>query len=188
MNILTDTLPETITVKGQKYQINTDYRTWIKVSQIVFDNNFDAVSIAKIIALTLSVIPPDATETISELLNFYSCGNKKKNGVKSENRVRQIFDFGIDASYIYAAFMQQYNIDLTKVNFHWWTFKALLDAISDETQFGKILQYRCTDISKIKDKETKRHYRNMKQIYALPDNRTEDEKEREFAEGLSVLF
>jgi hypothetical protein len=43
--------------------------------------------------------------------------------------------------------------------------------------------YRAVDLSKIKDKETKRKYKRLKQEYALPDERTEEEKENDFAEA-----
>ena len=39
------------------------------------------------------------------------------------------------------------------------------------------------DLSKIKDKEQKKYYKNLKMKFALPDNRTEEEKERDFAEA-----
>ena len=43
--------------------------------------------------------------------------------------------------------------------------------------------YRSIDLSKIKDKEQKAYYRKLKRDFALPDNRTEEEKERDFAEA-----
>jgi hypothetical protein len=34
----------------------------------------------------------------------------------------------------------------------------------------------------------KRYYRKMKQIYALPDNRTQEEKERDFNNAIANMF
>ena len=39
--------------------------------------------------------------------------------------------------------------------------------------------------SKIKDKDMKKHYEKMKKLYALPDMRTEEQKENDFAEAFS---
>ena len=39
------------------------------------------------------------------------------------------------------------------------------------------------DLSKIKDKNMKKQYKELKAIYALPDMRTEEEKENDFAEA-----
>ena len=187
MNILTDVLPEEIKINGKAYPIETDFRTWIKFSQLAFSGKADAVSFAEMIALVVKELPTDINATIAALLEFYSCHNTQKSDT-NKSKQNRMFDFDSDAAYIYAAFMQQYGIDLTRANLHWWTFKSLFDSISEETHFGKIMQYRCTDISQIKDKEMKKFYQKMKCVYALPDNRSDEEKERDFAEGLSGLF
>lgn len=67
---------------------------------------------------------------------------------------------------------------------HWWKFKALFHALDENLEFMKIMRYRAVDITKI-PKEQKDFYRKMKQIYALPDNRTEEEKEQDFISSLS---
>jgi hypothetical protein len=46
------------------------------------------------------------------------------------------------------------------------------------------MEYRAVDLSKIKDKDQKEHYKKLKIKYALPDNRTEEEKEQDFANAL----
>lgn len=187
MSILTDVLPERIEINGKAYPIETDFRVWIKFSQLVYSGKADAVAFAEMITLVLKELPPDINATITALLEFYSCQNTQNNDTRKSKQNR-MFDFDSDATYIYAAFLQQYGIDLTRVNLHWWTFKSLFDSISDETHFGKIMQYRCMDISQIKDKEMRKFYQKMKRVYALPDNRSDEEKERDFAEGLSGLF
>ena len=40
------------------------------------------------------------------------------------------------------------------------------------------------DISKIKDKSEKKRYKELQKIYALPDMRSEEEKENDFANEL----
>ena len=40
------------------------------------------------------------------------------------------------------------------------------------------------DLSKIKDKDMKKQYRKLKTLYALPDMRSEEEKENDFADEL----
>ena len=44
--------------------------------------------------------------------------------------------------------------------------------------------YRAMNLSKIKDKDTKANYKRLQQIYALPDMRSEEEKESDFANEL----
>ena len=112
--------------------------------------------------------------------------------VKSENKDRAVnknyFDFEYDANLIYSAFLQQYKIDLCQTNMHWWTFKALLGGLSDDTHFIKVVQYRSMDLSKIKDKEQKRHYQKMKALYKLPDNRSEEQKEQHLNDVMESMF
>ena len=45
--------------------------------------------------------------------------------------------------------------------------------------------YRAMDLTKIKDKDMKKYYKKLKKLYALPDMRTEEEKENDFAEAFS---
>ena len=81
--------------------------------------------------------------------------------------------------------MVQYKIDLNSIKYlHWWKFKALFKSLNEKTQFVKIMGYRAMNLSKIKDKEMKSNYKRMQKLYALPDMRTEEEKEADFAEQL----
>lgn len=187
MSILTEKLPDQLTINGKQYVIPTDFRVWIKFSQLAFSAQGDMTALAEILTLIFDELPNDLKATIEALLDFYGF-QKGSMSTTVPKTTKKVFDYDADAGYIYAAFLQQYNIDLTAVNMHWWTFKTLFDSISEETHFGKILQYRCIDVSQIKDKEMKKFYLKMKKAYALPDNRTDEEKERDFANSLDSLF
>lgn len=191
MNFLTNKLPDTLEIGSESYPIETDFRKWIAASQIMSSSNLTAISFAKIVVLVFkeeSNCPPASEETVTAILDFFN--PFKIDTVKSSGTVRQrkIYDFEYDAKHIFSSFMQQYGIDLTKTEMHWWAFKALLDGLSDSTSFGKILQFRCTDITQIKDAELKKYYQKMQRLHALPDNRTDEEKERAFADNLIGSF
>jgi len=191
MSLLTEKLPESLEIVRKIYLINTDFRVWIKFSQMAFSGQIDAISFAKIISLIFkpeSGCPPANVETVQAILDFSN--PFKVDVAKSSNSGNQkrIYDFEVDAKYIYSSFMQQYNINLTKAKLHWWEFKALFDGLSAETTFGKILEFRSKDISAIKDKEMKKYYMKMQKIYALPDNRSEEQKEKDFAYDLGTIF
>ena len=55
------------------------------------------------------------------------------------------------------------------------------ESLTDKTQIVEIMGYRAIDLSKIKDKEEKKRYKELKRIYALPDMRTQEQKESDFA-------
>ena len=183
-NILLDKLPQ-FTRNGLK--IRTDFRESIKFELLMQDNKIDEKN--KIIqALNLYYYDiseiTDIKEAINEVLHFFACGKEEKtttNKVSDNKEIKQIYSYEFDAEYIYSAFLQQYKIDLNSIRYlHWWKFKALMENLSEETQFVKIMGYRAIDISKIKDKEEKARYKKLKKLYALPDMRTKEQKEADF--------
>ena len=60
----------------------------------------------------------------------------------------------------------------------------MFEGLKAENKICEIMGYRAVDISKIKDKEEKKRYKKLQREYALPDDRTEEEKERDFADAL----
>ena len=100
-----------------------------------------------------------------------------------------IYSFEHDAEYIYAAFLDQYGIDLQDIeHLHWWKFRALFKGLKEDTLISKIMGYRSIEITNNMSDSEKKYYRKMKQIYALPDNRTQEEKERAFTNAIASIF
>ena len=82
---------------------------------------------------------------------------------------------------IYSAFMSQYGIDLQKIKFlHWWEFKAMFECLNDDNKIVEVMGYRSINLAKIKDKDEKARIRKLKKLYALPDMRTDEEKQADF--------
>ena len=50
------------------------------------------------------------------------------------------------------------------------------------------MEIRALDLSKVKDKEQKAHYRRLKRVYKLPDPRSEEEREADMIDALVVMF
>ena len=102
-----------------------------------------------------------------------------------QQRKKQIFSYEYDAKYIYSAFLDQYGLDLNEIDYlHWFKFKALFEGLKSDNKICEIMGYRAIDLSKIKDKEQKQHYKRLQREFALPDNRTTEEKEQDFANAL----
>ena len=97
-------------------------------------------------------------------------------------------DLYADMPFIYSAFIGEYGIDLSKARMHWWSFQALLTALSENCTYSKIIAYRSVNTAQIKDPEKRRHYERLKKAYALPDGRTETEKAQQTAEVFSEVF
>lgn len=188
-NILLDRLPQ---YTNSGFKIRTDFRESIKFELLMQDrkiNKKDKIMQAlNLYYYDLKEIK-DLKQAINDLLWFYRCGKEiekqEDSSEETEQKTKQIYSYEFDDEYIYSAFMEQYKIDLNSIkHLHWWKFKALFKSLNENTQFVKIIGYRAMDISKIKDKNMKANYRKMQKTYALPDMRTEEEKEADFANEL----
>ena len=182
MNILVDLLPIVVEINNEEYDINSDFRTSILFELLMQDDSIgEEDKILMALQLYYPVIPTDINLAIEKMLWFYRCGRnmKKSKGNGKGKNATQIYSFEHDDAYIYAAFMDQYNIDLQDIEYlHWWKFKAMFNSLKEDIKIVKIMEYRSIDLSKIKDKEQKAYYKRMKDLYKLPDNISNSEKEK----------
>ena len=193
MNILIDKLPTSLTINGKEYEINSDFRVSILFELLMLDDEVDKENkLAIALQLYYKECPQakDIDEAIRQMLWFYKCGkeDKKIKGSSNNSNVDAIYNFEYDDDLIYAAFMSQYKIDLNSIRYlHWWKFKAMFKALNEDNEIVKIMQYRSTDISKIKDKEQKAFYKKMQKLHELPKySKDEIEKLNEINEMLSI--
>lgn len=192
MNLLLDDLDKIV-----KMRIKEDFNTNFKNS-ILFEllmQESDLSNEAKIYQ-TLKIYYPninqitDVNKAIDNILWFYKCGKeeeeKRTSQIATRENTKRIYSYEFDSELIYSAFKDQYNIDLQDIKYlHWWKFKAMFDALKDDNKIVEIMGYRAINLSKIKDKEMKKYYKKMQKLYALPDMRSEEEKENDFAEAFS---
>ena len=76
------------------------------------------------------------------------------------------YSFLTDSAALQAEFQRVYGIDLFSTELHWWRFMALLRGLISHS-FSERVKYRVAELDKIKDETTRRHWRQMKQLYAL---------------------
>ena len=188
MNLLIDLVPKTITIDNKEYEINSDFRTSILFELLMQDKSIkDNDKIYLALELYYPNIPDDINSAIEKMLWFYRCGkdlitSKRKGKGKSDIK---IYSFEYDDDYIYAAFMDQYGIDLQDIKYlHWWKFKAMFKSLKEDTEIVKIMRYRSMDLSKIKDKNEKAYYKKMQELYKIPISKDEQEKLEEIERAL----
>lgn len=188
MNLLIDLVPKTITIDNKEYEINSDFRTSILFELLMQDKSIkDNDKIYLALELYYPNIPDDINSAIEKMLWFYRCGkdlitSKRKGKGKSDIK---IYSFEYDDDYIYAAFMDQYGIDLQDIKYlHWWKFKAMFKSLKEDTEIVKIMRYRSMDLSKIKDKNEKAYYKKMQELYKIPISKDEQEKLEEVERAL----
>lgn len=107
----------------------------------------------------------DYQRALTALFSFYRLNKEERISKNLNNDIA--YDFQEDWHLIYSAFIDQYHIDLYQKKMHWFEFKALFDALHKDTSFMKIVGYRTVDLLKIKDKDTKKEYAELKEYYSL---------------------
>lgn len=182
MNLLIDLIPSEIDINNKKYEINSDFRTSILFELLMQDKlieDSDKFNLA--LDLYYPIRPDDTILAIEQLLWFYRGGKdtikSKGSGKGTSKNFNRVYSFEHDDDYIYAAFMDQYGIDLQDIEYlHWWKFKALFKSLKEDNEIVKIMKYRGTDLSTIKDKEQKAYYKKMQELYKIPLPQDEQEK------------
>lgn len=168
INFLTNPLPDSISVCGTDYPINTDFRVWIKIQNILSEPDISSTDkIIKFFSLAFISpnLPPSLEETLSALSDFLSPLPKGEGRGGSDST--PAFSFIYDGGLIYAAFLSQYGIDLSSARLHWWRFLALFYSL-DNCKFTEIVGIRNADLSSVKDPDYKRFLRKQKKLYRLP--------------------
>ena len=191
MNILLDEMPCHIEICGKKYPVNTDFRVWMRFEELLLSEEAEK-AFAKAIILCLkpernfkNELPPSFKETIKALCDFYFCRTGEENARKSSSGGgKRVYSFTHDANLIYAAFMQQYGIDLTKCDLHWWAFRELFSALSGNAKICSVMRIRAMDLTDVAKGAPRNRLAKLKAIYALPDFKSDEEREAELAEAL----
>lgn len=177
INILTEPLLNSISVCGREYEIDTDFRTWIKIEEILKDSSISSPDkIIRIFSLAFlsPSLPPSIDDALSSLFNFlFPFRTAAKEDSKSRKSGSPLFSFSSDGGLIYAAFLSQYGIDLTKDTLHWWRFLSLFYALSASSKFMEVVKIRGTDLSSVSDPNQKSFIRKLKRLYRL-DERSVD--------------
>ena len=174
MRIYSKALPRSYSRFGVEYAVRADFRTWAKYEGLISDTDLapDMVHYAAMELIFPGKKPPSDSRLREFISWFYRCGEEKRELPRSSFRS---YSLEYDEGYIYAAFLQQYGIDLCRSDMHWWQFSALLRGLR-ETKFNDIAGWRSAEI----DKDTPRHRREfleeMQEIYALPETLTDKER------------
>lgn len=179
INLAKASLPSTITVEGLTFNIKTDFRYWIRFSQILSEKNHsEEDSRFLIIGMYDGIIPHNIEAGFEELKKFYS-PSKLLPRHYNDGNTDIVLDYTIDADLIYSAFYEVYNLDLLDLNLqmHWWKFLALLDGLHN-TKLNDVIGFRCYNPN---DKTTyEQSQKRLKMQWELPQNRELSESTKEF--------
>ena len=147
MNLLTDKPPKYVDIAGERLGLLTDYRRVLIFLKAYDDEELDVTGrMELLLKLFFKKEPRDLQAAIDFILRVYLLGGNpfvetalKR---KAKKAAKIVFDYDIDHARIYAGFWQQYRIDLSKAQLHWYVFKALFDGLNEHTNFRQIVNFR----------------------------------------------
>lgn len=167
VSLLVDDLPK----QAAGLPVCTDYRRMVLFETLLFDPELSGPQkVLQGLELLYGRVPADWQRAWQGLLWYYRCGAVfpppgPEEGRRAK-RAAPLYDFEQDAGPIYAAFRQVYGVDLQTEPLHWWAFRAMLLALPDGCQMGRLMQIRAADTDRLKGKERER-YRRLQRQYAV---------------------
>lgn len=211
MNLLIDRPPETVIIGGTEYGINSDFRASVLFELLMQDDDVDdKKKLDRALALYFPVYPEgqNVRDVFEAIIWFYRCGrsDKERKPEKPQKPTpddtetteeqpeeepedtgssERSYSFDYDDEYIYAAFRQQYGINLTEVEYlHWWEFRAMFKGLDHNCEFAKIMGYRTARITKEMSKTEKAFLHKMKSVHALPISEKEQREANALVDAL----
>lgn len=167
-------LPQNIKINNKRYFINTDFRIMINFEKTLQGiNTIDEQEISIKMYKVLKSFCPVFFETfhknmkkdmkllLKEFLWFYSCGEREDyhSGSGKGKAINDIYSYEYDDEYIWSAFFQYFNIDLTEEKLHWWKYKAIFQSLPEECKFERIKSYRAYNGKERDKKELKKYWK-----------------------------
>lgn len=180
--MIIDALPSEVVLSGVRVPVRTNFRVWMQIEQLFSDQ--EVTSKERVLgALDLCYVHADQLTDIEEAMNgllwFYRCGQPRDKRLERKAQavgIKRIYDYDQDAELFYAGFMEQYHIDLTSCELHWWQFKALFHGLNDDVLLIKVMGYRNMSLSDL-DGKTRQRIAQLQAQYRLRNGLSEEEKE-----------
>lgn len=172
INLLYEQYPTELIIDNISYPIITNFRDWIAFFDMINDDILEPKD--KLVASLQwfkNEVPNDLEKAYNGLISFASAEELYSKPTQSNRKssTKQILSYLHDSEYILGAFLQVYHIDLNSIEYmHWYKFRALLDALPEDTPLKKRMSYRAINISSIKDKAEKKRIKDIQRSIALP--------------------
>lgn len=166
-NVLLDPLP----TEWNGYPIDSDFQIGIQISQCLNDESLSEVErfcIAVDLLFPCKDKRPDI-EQAAEAVKWFLSEFHHDNNVEKKDDVR-VMDFDVDQWRIYAAFLNQYHIDLNSAQMHWFVFVGLLVNLKECT-FTHVMNIRQKKITPKMSLEEKQYIKNSKKIFAIKEQK-----------------
>lgn len=164
-------LPQAVKVGGRFFAIHTDFKYILRFRELLSDKNAPLTAFD---FMYKNEIPAGRLEGKNAIYNFMNPLRELPRSTGDESG-DIVLDYDIDAPYIYAAFLEQYGIDLIDTCLHWHKFLALLHALHD-TELNRIIAARLWKPNG-KNSEYEKHQLKQYEAWRLPqpeDNKPDE--------------
>ncbi len=180
INVLYEPFPESIRIDGKLYEIYTDFRKWLRFSDLNADKSVPETekTMALLMLLKQRPLPVPTEKMILELLAFYHADalnyhpeqeDDEESGIIQPEIRPPVFHWCIDAACVLGDFRRFYQMDLrTADSLHWWEFLTLFSSLPKESRCQERIAYRAADLTKIRNEDEKARIREIKRAIALP--------------------
>ena len=167
--------PEYAEVAGIRYKINTDFRVALRCFEVIEDTSIcDEERALAVIYLLFGEVPTTNLEDFLRIAGDYlRCGEKQETH-ESHNRD---MDFTADEKYIAASFMSDYQIDLSRVEMHFWQYIHLIQGFTERSIMSRVREIRNYDLEELKDPKSRAKMVKAKEAVALPEKFSKAEQE-----------
>lgn len=180
MNPLYEPFPDYVVVNDKRVRIVTDFREYIKLIDLLKDDEVNTIEKAELIMSWFLDEPAgefsECLQALSDFVTNYRGRETRSNREEENNQESEeqhntpVISYNQDVPYIIAGFLECYGIDLTEVPYmHWWKFQMLIDGMNEDCELKKRMGYRSIDLSKIKDKEERERIRKIQKQIAIVD-------------------
>lgn len=171
-------LPESVEVDGSLYAINTSFKYFLRFIELLATKDakpqdFDFMYKRQ--------KPQDRESGLLALIQF--CNPPQILPRTEKTTGDKIVDYTVDGDYIYAAFMEQYGIDLLETDLHWYKFQALFRGLHN-TKLNEIIGYRSYENTGGKRDAYTRQMEKLKNAWELPPENSEGDEDLKAFEAL----
>lgn len=179
MNPFYSTFPETVTVNGEKYRINTDFRDFLFMSDVLESNASDIRKAKAVLSMYKDKIPKDYSAAMMAIADFITEAKTPKDGQEDEEQEsrKKLISYEKDAPFIIGDFLRFYDIDLISCKYlHWKKFQLLLTGLPEDAETKKRIAYRDIDTGKIKDKDERARIIRIQKKIAIESMEADEER------------
>lgn len=143
---INDRIPTHIEAGGRRYRIDTDFRNVIRMNEIMARVDLTDEARDWLALRCMMRHPPRRRSRQIELLKALRELLFSDRRGASDNK--KITDIDQDAELIFAAFYQEYGINLWRDHLSWFEFTALLAGIAEGTRYSDVLTIRARPMPK----------------------------------------